>query len=256
METLIALVRNGSCVVKDLLEGSPHWLNAPLLGRMTALDAVIAPLQFAAVLYNWTTAVPHLTSVAAACLASTSAPSEAQWSQAVGLTGTHKTCQLLQCELASHFASSRQRVRVMACKLVIGGAFLALFLNSIKSAYATSATINWNIVGLELAVAYLLTVMAAGVGQSWRLAADARRLARALAGGADPLSAPAAIPLLLDATHRAVGGTDSKLPPAPWEVGRDAQCHALQPCAPTLRAALCARRGRAQTCSRRPIRWA
>ena len=63
METLIALLRNGACGVKDALDGQAHWLMDPVYGEITALEAVIAPLQFAAVLYNLTAAVPYLLSM-------------------------------------------------------------------------------------------------------------------------------------------------------------------------------------------------
>ena len=73
LEVIVALLRNGGCVLKSVLDPK-HWVMLPRFGAVTSLEAFIAPLQGAAVLYNASAAVPFLGSRAAAWLASTAPP--------------------------------------------------------------------------------------------------------------------------------------------------------------------------------------
>ena len=219
MDTLIALIRNGACVVKDVAPAT-HWVMAPVYGPITMIEAVIAPTQFAAVYLNLVAAVPALVS---SCYLwwTSSAPSDEQWAQAIAATSTSSplAVALAEASLAAHTASARQGVTVSVCKLVIGCAFFALFGASVHhSSYANYSSINWCVLGLLVALAALLTVMAQGVGKHRRLAADKSRLAAALRAGATSLDTPAAVPLLLNATHLAVGGAAAQLPDGPWSV--------------------------------------
>lgn len=210
MQTLIAFMRNGGCVVKDALDGRKHWLNEPLVGPVTVIETWIAPLQLAAVLYNFTAAVPHLTSYAGAWFTSTEL-SEEQWATALALAASNgassPACQIVKTSLAEHFVSTRTKDAAMVCKLAIGTAFVLLTLLTLHVPYPCS--IQWMLLALEFALAFLLTVMAAGVAKGWRRAADLRRLSDALASGAAP-SGPSATPLLLEPMSLL------PLPAAPW----------------------------------------
>ena len=221
LEVIVALLRNGGCVLKSVLDPK-HWVMLPRFGAVTSLEAFIAPLQGAAVLYNASAAVPFLGSRAAAWLASTAPPSEEQWRQAIEVASdmgmSPSAVQIAKANLAKDMASARTKFNVMLCKLTIACAFVALCLNSLHHSYP--AAINWCIVLLELALAYLLTVMAAGVSSGHQTAADARRLADALAlKEHKPLGAPAALPLLAKASQKVLGGGSAiALPASPWLV--------------------------------------
>ena len=120
MDTLIALIRNGACVVKDVAPAT-HWVMAPVYGPITMIEAVIAPTQFAAVYLTLVAAVPALVS---SCYlwCTSSAPSDEQWAQAIAATSTSSplAVALAEASLAAHTASARQGVTVSVCKLVIG----------------------------------------------------------------------------------------------------------------------------------------
>ena len=210
METVIALVRNGACTLKDVVGDRPHWLMHPLYGRVTHIESVIAPTQLAAVLYNLGAALPHLTSAVAGWFAAAQL-SETHWVEAIALASAEgespTACQAASAALASSFASARQKNRVMVAKIFIGLCFLMLFLLTLHRPYP--ALLNWSLLFLEISIAYLLTVMAAGVNNGRRRAADLRRLAEALEAGPIP-TAPSALPLLLGPA------TGESLPPAPW----------------------------------------
>ena len=198
MDVVIAFLRNGGCVVKDLLDGKKHYLNEPLVGPVTAIESVIAPLQFAAVLFNFSAAVPHLTSSVSSFFSST-APSEAQWAQALalapsGMDGGPVALEIAKSTLSADFAASRRTTKVMVCKLGIGSTFVLLTLLTIHIPYPVC--INWILLVLEFALIYLLSVMADGVSKGRRAAADQRRLSDALAAGSSPV-APSTVPLLI-----------------------------------------------------------
>lgn len=94
----------------------------------------------------------------------------------------------------------------MACKLAIGVAFILLTLLSLHKPFPV--LINWMLLCLELALTYLLTVMAAGVASGWQRAADMRRLADSLAKERS-VTHPGTI-----VAAEAAGLVS--LPPAPW----------------------------------------
>lgn len=199
METIVAFLRNGACVVKDVLEPT-HWLMSPAVGTISVIETVIAPLQFAAVVYNFTKAVPYLTMGAASWWADKSV-SESAWADALtaGQLGSGGVAvQVAQAKLAAQMAAGRTTTKVMVCKLAIGTAFILLTLASVGHAYM--AAINWVLLLLELALVYLLTVMAAGVAKGRQTASDLSRLSAALyedgRGSAVQLVAPAAIELI------------------------------------------------------------
>jgi len=212
---VVALLRNGACVVKSILAPA-HWAMQPCYGQITLVEATIAPLQFAAVLYNLSASLPYLGGNMAAWINAT-APSELQWSQAIAANAAAVSplaVQLAQTNLASDSAVARQKTKVMVCKLLIGGAFIFLCLSSLHHSYP--ALINWAVLFLEVALVYLLSVMHAGVMQGRQRAGDAKRLADALdLKDFKPLQSPAALPLLKLAASELDGG-DAALPVGPW----------------------------------------
>lgn len=211
LEVVVALLRNGFCVVKSIAAPS-HWIMQPYYGEITCLECMIAPLQIAAVLYNMSAALPVLASATTSWVFSIATPTEEQWAQAIQASakaGTPLSIQYAQSTLAADMAASRTKLRIMLCKTIIGSAFIFLSLSSLHKPFP--ALINWAVVMLELALAFLLTVMFGGVSKGRQLAGDCKRLSDALnAPGYVALQAPAALSLLANAT--AYG----KLPQAPW----------------------------------------
>ena len=220
LETVVALLRNGFCVVKSL--ASPeHWSMQPYYGEITALECAIAPLQAAAVVYNLSSALPFLASGAASWLGAHAAPSEAQWEQAIQLAAKREdsasalAVQVACANLAAESATERTTAWMMVSKVAIGAAFVLLTLSSLHQPY--DALINWALLLLQFALLHCLAVMADGVRASRQRAGDAARLADSLESkGSDPLDAPAAVPLLLAATHAALGRGAAELPASPW----------------------------------------
>ena len=209
METVIAFLRGGGCTIKNVLEGRTHWLMDPIFGiatkKMSTIEWVIAPTQFAAILYNFSVAIPHLYNTVRDGIMST-APTQAQWAQAIALAASSGAsplaCEVAKSTLAAHYAAVRQKNNVMCCKIVLGCVFTLLTLHTCKMTYMPA--ILWFLTFVEIALAYLITVMAGGVAKGWQAAADMRRLADALDMGS-VLPAPAALPYLVEA-----------MPPAPW----------------------------------------
>jgi len=218
LEVVIALLRNGACVVKSVLAPA-HWAMQPCGygDGITYVEATIAPLQFAAVLYNLSASLPFL-SASVASWVSSSAPSEAQWSQAIATNAASVSplaVQFAQVTLAADMAAARQKTKVMFCKMLIGGAFITLCLSSLHKPFP--AVINWAVLLLEFALVYLLTVMLGGVMSGRQRAGDAKRLATALeTKDFKPLQSPAAMPLLKLAAGQVQGGNSGSLPETPW----------------------------------------
>ena len=204
---IVAFLRNGGCVVKDLMPAS-HWVMAPLIGPVTVIESVIAPTQFAAVLFNFFAAGPFFAGKAASWFASSSHPDAGQWAQAIAVsTSSGISSEMAKATLAASVASRKQTSCVMLCKAIIGTAFVLLTLLSLHVPYP--ALINWMLLMLELALSYLLTVMAAGVVSGWQLAADMRRLAQSFESRMGDKAHPAVLPLL------SAAGVIS-MPTAPW----------------------------------------
>ena len=212
LEVIVALLRNGFCTVKNVAPPA-HWIMKPYYGEITCVECIIAPLQAAAVLYNVSAAFPYLFSTAYDFFFSTSLPSEEQWLQAIQAAADHTpplSLEYAKSTLAADMAQARTKAKVMVCKMIIGTAFVFLCLSSVHKPFP--ALINWAVVFLELALAFLLTVMASGVAKGRQAAGDCKRLSKAL-GSADyePLQTPAALPLVARAAK-----TPVKLPVAPW----------------------------------------
>jgi hypothetical protein len=211
LEVVVALLRNGFCVVKSVADPK-HWIMQPYHGEITCLECMIAPLQIAAVVYNLSAALPVLTSAASSWVFTIATPTEEQWAQAIQASAKSASplaIQYAQSTLAADMAASRTKLRIMMCKTIIGTAFIFLSLASLHKPFP--ALINWAVVMLELALAFLLTVMFGGVTKGRQLAGDSKRLSDALvAPGYVALQAPAALTLLANAT--AYG----KLPESPW----------------------------------------
>ena len=97
MDTFVCLFRNGFCVVKDLLP-STHWLMQPWLGPVTQIECMIAPLQFAAVYFNLTSAATKVWTAASYYVLSP-VLSDEQWAQALAMSSTApKPAALLAAE--------------------------------------------------------------------------------------------------------------------------------------------------------------
>ena len=212
METVIALLRNGGCTVKDLLEGRTNWLMEPSFGPMSPIEVFIAPLQFAAVVYNLSAAVPYVTSACGTWLTSV-APSELQWEQAISVakaaSSNPTACAIAQNMLSTEMATARRKTRVMMAKLVLGTAFVVLTLLTMKRANIT--VVYWILTALELALLVFLSAMADGVSKGRQLAADKHRLARQLEAHSNPsLTGASALPLLLGPA------CGIYLPDSPW----------------------------------------
>jgi len=169
------------------------------------------------VLYNLSASLPFL-SASVASWVSSSAPSEAQWSQAIATNAASVSplaVQFAQVTLAADMAAARQKTKVMFCKMLIGGAFITLCLSSLHKPFP--AVINWAVLLLEFALVYLLTVMLGGVMSGRQRAGDAKRLATALeTKDFKPLQSPAAMPLLKLAAGQVQGGNSGSLPETPW----------------------------------------
>lgn len=86
METYIGLFRNGFCVVKDLLP-TTHWLMQPIIGPVTQIECMIAPLQFAAIMYNLTASAGKLWA-AASYYVLDPVLSDEQWGQALSISSS------------------------------------------------------------------------------------------------------------------------------------------------------------------------
>ena len=179
---------------------------APLFGPVTIIETVIAPVQFAAVVFNLSAALPFFARGAASWFSSESVPSQEQWSQALALTNPGVANEMAKATFAASVASRRQLFCVMVCKLIIGNAFVFLTLSSLHKPYPVH--IQWMLLCLTLALSYLLTVMAAGVSSGWQRAADMRRLADSIAKGSR-VAHPASVSTV------AAAGVIS-LPDAPW----------------------------------------
>ena len=210
MEPVVALLRGAGCVVKDVLEGRKHWLMDPVVGKVTAIETVIAPTQGLAVIYNFSAAVPHFVSRIYSTYADSS-PTETQWAQGIALASAGGAspiaCELVKASLTEHFASARQKDRVMAAKMVLGEIFVLMTLLTLHHVYMTA--LQWSLLFTEMALLYLLTVMCKGAAKAWQRAGDLRRLAAALDAGAASVS-PAALPLLAGPV------CNESVPAAPW----------------------------------------
>eukprot|EP00966_Prymnesium_polylepis_P108914 2520839-Prymnesium_polylepis.2 len=183
---------------------------APSFGAITKMEAFIAPLQFAAVLYNWRAALTALPGIIAAALDG-SVPSDAQWRDAIALSGASAfDAAMARSSLEAACAARQQTALVKTCKLVIGYAFIMLALDSIHISYG--AAIMWAVLVLEIALSKLLPIMLRGVKAERQAAADKERLAAALtAGRVTKVEAPATLPLL----HGAATSVDVKVPAPP-----------------------------------------
>ena len=211
METVIAFMRGGGCTIKNVLDGrKTHWLMVPVFGKMSTIECVIGPTQFAAILYQFSAAVPHLFTTVSDAINSTG-PTHAQWMQAIDLAhssgASPLACEVAKSTLTAHSAAVRQKNLVMCCKMVLGVVFVLLTLLTCKIPFMPA--VYWALLFVEIALAFLLTVMGAGVAKGWQMAGDLRRLSDALnAGGVLP--AAAALPLLVGPT---IG---EAMPQAPW----------------------------------------
>jgi len=214
-ETVVGLLRNGGCVAKSLLHSS-HYLMLPFVGQVTSLESFIALLQFAAVYFNLRDALPVLLRAVAATL-NPSVPSERVWLQSIALTGSKPgTVCFAEQSVTSTAAGTRQSVAVASCKLIIAVAFVFLGLGSIHVPYPICT--QWAVVSLELALLFLLTVMAAGVRAEARLASDKARLSRALkVGELLALDTPEAMSLAVGATIAATPNSSVEMPTPPWD---------------------------------------
>ena len=217
METVIALLRNGGCTVKNVLSKyyTTSALMKPAFGAITGIEAFIAPLQWAAVYYNWSVAGTQLPGIIAAALDG-AMPSDDQWLDAIAVSGTTAAAAAARSSLQAATAARQQNARVKVCKLIIGTAFVMLALDSMHISYG--AAIMWAVLFLECALIYLLGVMFRGVMAERKAAADKQRLAAALSTPAiavQQLEAPAALPLLHGAAV-SLGNDLPALPTPPW----------------------------------------
>lgn len=216
LETVVGLGRNGGCVAKSLLQKS-HWLMFPLVGQVTCIESFIAPLQFAAVYFNLRDALPVLLG-AARPLLSASYLSEETWLQTISTVSTGikpGTVRLAEKAVAANTAGERQALSVAVCQLIISIAFVFLGLSSVHVPYPIGT--QWAVVSLELALLYLLGIMANGVRSEKRLAVEKGRLARALKSGeAVELDTPMVLPLALNATRACTPNMSVEMPICPW----------------------------------------
>lgn len=232
MDTFVCLFRNGFCVVKDLLP-STHWLMQPWLGPVTQIECMIAPLQFAAVYFNLTSAATKVWAAASYYVLSP-VLSDEQWAQALAMSSTApKPAALLAADgLRTHGVNRRQSLIIALCQFVLIFMFLGLTFNSLHMSdvlaknwaavapYYSSAHhdsfLNWMLFFSEFGLCFFLCQMVATVIGELRAAADKRRLADAVSfagkkSSSGLLDAPAALPLV----HGAAG-TLPPLPLAPW----------------------------------------
>jgi len=218
--TWVGLLRNGGCVLKDLLDAQ-HALMRPKFGAVSLMEAFIAPLQLAAVVFNISIALPVLFRAAVPWLQASGPPSEAQWLAAISLAAsTSKSSHAVfaTLDVRATFAGARATFLMACCDLTIGCAFITLFLDSLH--ISLGVYIQWALVCMELALLYVLTVIAAGAIEERERAAGMHRLSLALQAGEVPLDSPAILPLALNATHVVTGKLPSELPTAPWKDGK------------------------------------
>lgn len=231
-EPIIALVRNTACVLKDLLSAN-HILMKPIgklaivgfapasvpLPPVSILESIIAPLQFAAVVYNFS-AVPYALSECCSLPLLAQAPSYAQWAQAIAVKSNKSSgiaVEIAKNTLAADVTSAKRMPIVMLCKLILGVTFAILTLLSLHVPHLLTS-LNWILLLLELALLYLLYLMAEGVADGKQRAADLDRLANAFSQPSVVfekerdaiLDAPSTLPLLLPQLR------PLRLPTPPW----------------------------------------
>lgn len=204
-------------MVKDLLS-SKHSLMQPLFGAVSSMEAFIGPLQFAAVVFNITGGLPVLVRTFSVWGKSMEPLSEQQWLAAVAhVTSSRKSsaASFIAHDVKAAFAESKVQFWTACCDMIIGSAFTFLFLDSMH--ISMPICIQWALIAMELALLYILTVIADGAIRERTRAADMQRLALALQAGDAPLDSPAVLPLALNATHSALGTLSAEPPTAPWK---------------------------------------
>lgn len=182
-ETLIALLRNGLCVVKDLqLVDSlqqPWDVAQVIFPGFTRLEALIAPLQLAAALFNGVSGLWDLSK------------------GVIDYNEMHEWRKLLQVQQVSAEADEAQpyarkqvaleqdqawRQSIMGCcKLTISFGFAKLTTNSLHM--ASMWWLNLALLLMEVALAYILVVMVRGAKSK----KSASTLGNALASDLDEL---------------------------------------------------------------------
>ncbi|KAL3892545.1 MAG: hypothetical protein SGPRY_015030, partial [Prymnesium sp.] len=129
-----------------------HTLVLPKWGEICWLDAWIAPLQLLAVIFNLANGLPVLCSSLGEWLSFEGAPTESQWLAALALVGsssTTSTASFLTHDVKATFAARPVAFRLACCDVVIGLAFILLFLCSLHVFYPVSVQVRCSQPGSE-----------------------------------------------------------------------------------------------------------
>jgi len=209
IETVIGLLRNGFCVVKDLeIAGmAPLAAVQSLVPNMTAIESLIAPLQACAIYFNFVGGTLLFAG------AVTSWQVLAQWSKVLEdpALGKEAVLTIAKGNLAAARKSAVNNAVTAVCLWLIGFGFIWFFLCSLHLVYFD--LLNWGIIAMEIALAVLLFYMSFGVSRTWSDAADARAAARSISEAAGHAFLASAPPDVLATCGHAMG---AEPPLAPW----------------------------------------
>eukprot|EP00617_Octactis_speculum_P010648 CAMPEP_0185778056 /NCGR_PEP_ID=MMETSP1174-20130828/91443_1 /TAXON_ID=35687 /ORGANISM="Dictyocha speculum, Strain CCMP1381" /LENGTH=341 /DNA_ID=CAMNT_0028466647 /DNA_START=24 /DNA_END=1049 /DNA_ORIENTATION=+ len=207
METVVALLRNGLCVIKDLdlggIASKPLESTQNPFPGITPLEICIGALQVAAIFFNLIGGFNDISIVGV------HRPVLRAWAR-VTAGRKEKQPSLMAQQLNAAQAATNTRFVVGICKLFIGVGFIPLAMCSFQNVFLWY--VNWGLVGMEAALLVLLGYMCGDIAKTGKKSRDALSFAKKMP---DVTSAPLeVVALLADAVNEPVPDMPWPAPPA------------------------------------------